>query len=66
VGYNIYSGGQSGGPYTKINSALNVSTTYTDNSVQAGQTYFYVATAVDAGGTESGFSNQVQAVIPSP
>jgi hypothetical protein len=66
VGYNVYRGSATGGPYSKINSALNASTNYTDNSVQAGQTYYYVTTAVDGSGLESGYSNQVQAVIPSP
>jgi fibronectin type 3 domain-containing protein len=66
VGYNVYRGGTSGGPYTKINSALESSTNYTDSSVQAGQTYYYVATAVDSTGAESAYSSQVQAVIPSP
>jgi Abnormal spindle-like microcephaly-assoc'd, ASPM-SPD-2-Hydin/HYDIN/CFA65/VesB-like, Ig-like domain len=66
VGYNVYRGGTSGGPYTIINSALDSSTSYTDSSVQAGQTYYYVTTAVDSTGTESSYSNQAQAVIPSP
>lgn len=66
VGYNIYRGTTSGGPYTIINSTLDSSTSYTDSSVQAGQTYYYVATGVDSSGTESAYSNQVQAVIPSP
>ena len=66
VGYNIYRGSQSGGPYTKINSALDASTTYTDSSVQAGQVYYYVTTAVDSSGAESSYSNQIQAPVPSP
>ena len=66
VGYNVYRGSKSGGPYSQINSALDASTTYTDNSVTAGQTYYYVATAVDWSGNESGYSNQAQAVIPNP
>ena len=66
VGYNVYRGGTSGGPYTKVNSALDSTTNYTDSSVQAGQTYYYVATAVDSTGTESAYSSQVQAVIPTP
>jgi len=49
-----------------INSALDASTSYSDGSVQAGQTYYYVVTAVDAGGNESAGSNQTQAVIPTP
>ena len=67
VGYNVYRGGVSGGgPYSKINSALEASTAYTDNTVTAGQTYYYVTTAVDGSGNESGYSNQAQAVIPTP
>ncbi len=66
VGYNLYRGSQSGGPYTKINLALDASTTYTDSSVQAGQIYYYVTTAVDSSGAESSYSNQIQASVPSP
>jgi hypothetical protein len=65
VGYNVYRGVKSGGPYSQIN-ALNATTTDTDSSVQAGQTYFYVTTAVDATGKESVYSNETQAVIPTP
>jgi fibronectin type 3 domain-containing protein len=49
-----------------MNSALNATTSYPDTTVQAGQTYYYVATAVDGSGAESTYSNQVQAVIPTP
>jgi fibronectin type 3 domain-containing protein len=66
VGYNVYRGSQFGGPYVKINSALDTSTTYTDSSVQAGQTYYYVTTAIDSSGAESSYSNQIQALVPSP
>ncbi len=66
TGYNIYRGSTSGGPYTKINNTLNSSTAYTDNSVQAGQTYYYVTTAVDSVGSESIYSNEVQAIVPTP
>jgi hypothetical protein len=65
VGYNIYRGTKTGGPYSQITS-MNADTTVTDSSVQAGQTYFYVTTAVDGAGKESTFSNQTQAVIPTP
>ena len=65
VGYNIYRGMTSGGPYSKIGS-LNPDTTYTDGSLQAGQTYFYVTTAVDDSGQESAKSNQTQAAVPTP
>jgi len=66
IGYNVYRSITSGGPYTKINLALNGATTYTDNTVQEGQTYYYVATAVDSSGTESKYSNESATVIPSP
>jgi hypothetical protein len=64
VGYNVYRGSQSGGPYSKINSALDPSTTYTDTTVAPGQTYYYATTAVNTAGQESTYSNLVQAVIP--
>jgi hypothetical protein len=66
VGYNVYRATVSGGPYTKINTALNATTAFVDNSVQAGQTYYYVTTAVDGTGLESGYSNQVKTIIPTP
>lgn len=66
TGYNVYSGTVSGGPYTKLNPSLVTSTTYTDSTVQAGQTYYYVTTAVDSQSVESGDSNQATAAVPSP
>jgi hypothetical protein len=65
VGYNVYRAGVSGGPYTTVASA-NSGTNFVDGSVQSAQTYYYVVTAVDTGGAESVYSNQVQAIIPSP
>jgi len=64
VGYNVYRSNQSGGPYSKINSALDSNTAYTDNSVTAGQTYYYATTAVNSEGQESAYSNLAEAVIP--
>ena len=66
VGYNVYRGTVSGGPYTMINGSLDGSTAYADNTVVSGTTYYYVATAVDGSSNESGYSNQAQAVTPSP
>jgi hypothetical protein len=65
VGYNVYRGTTSGGPYAKVNSSLDPSTLYTDNTVQNGQTYYYVSTAVNSAGAESGYSNQLLMVIPA-
>jgi hypothetical protein len=64
VGYNVYRGSATGGPYTMINTSLNAPADYVDLNVQAGQTYFYVVTSVDSGGVESLFSSQVQALVP--
>ena len=66
VGYNIYRGTASGGPYTMINTSLDSTTTYTDNTVVSGQTYYYVATAVNGDSQESGYSNQATAIVPNP
>ena len=66
AGYNVYRGANTGGPYAQINSALETATAYTDSSVQSGQTYYYVTTAVDQNGVESSYSNEAEGVIPTP
>ena len=66
AGYNIYRGTAVAGPYAKVNSSLITGSNYVDPSVQAGQTYYYVATAVDSNNNESAYSNQATATIPTP
>jgi fibronectin type 3 domain-containing protein len=66
VGYTIYRGRQSGGPYAKLNSSPQPDTTFTDQAVQSGTTYFYVTTSIDIYSVESAFSNEAQVTIPSP
>ncbi|MGB6251573.1 MAG: choice-of-anchor D domain-containing protein [Terriglobales bacterium] len=66
VGYNIYRGNVSGGPYSMINSSPDSATTYIDSTVVSGNTYYYVSTAVNSESQESGYSNQATAVIPNP
>ena len=66
IGYNIYRGVKSGGPYSKINSVLDASTLYTDTTVVDGTTYYYATTAVNSSNEESAYSNQTAAVIPGP
>ena len=64
-GYNVYSSTVSGGPYNRLTSTPVATPAYTDNTVQAGLTYYYVVTAVDAtANTQSGYSNQAAAVVP--
>ena len=62
VSYDLYRSTFSGGPYGLVASAI-LGTSFVDQSVTAGETYFYVATAWD-GTKESGFSNQVIAAVP--
>jgi len=64
IGYNVYRRVGSSGSYTKLNSSVNATTSYTDTSVQSGQTYDYVTTAVDSSNVESAYSNQATAAIP--
>jgi hypothetical protein len=64
AGYNVYRSTVSGSSYAKVNSALLAGVSYSDGSVQSGQTYYYVATAVDGSGNESVYSNEVSAIIP--
>ena len=66
AGYKVYRSSTSGGPYAVISSSPVTSTVYTDPSVTAGSTYYYVVTAVDSSGAESSYSNQATAVIPTP
>jgi fibronectin type 3 domain-containing protein len=66
MGYYVYRGTQTGGPYAKLNATPISLTTYTDSAVQAGQAYFYVATSVDSNNVESSFSNETSAIIPTP
>jgi len=65
-GYNLYRGTKSGGPYTRMNAKLVPSTHFTDSSVKAGLTYYYVATSLDKKSVESKYSNQVKVEVPTP
>lgn len=66
TGYNLYRATTAGGPYTKVNSTPVSASSYTDTNVQAGTTYYYVATAVTSDKTESAYSNQAQLTVPTP
>ncbi len=66
VGYDVYRATTSGGPYTQLNSTLVAATSYTDTTVVAGQTYYYVGRAVDNYNNESVYSNEAQATVPFP
>jgi len=64
VSYDIFRANTSGGyGSTPLNPSPIAATTYVDTSVVSGQTYFYVATAVDGAGS-SADSNEVSVTIP--
>jgi hypothetical protein len=65
VGYNLYRGTTSGGPYpSKLTPSPLTTTSLVDNMVMAGTTYYYVATSVDQNSVESIYSNQITATVP--
>jgi len=64
VSYNLKRGTTSGGPYDTLVASGMSATSYTDNTVVNGTTYYYVVTGVNAGG-ESPNSNQASATPAS-
>jgi PKD repeat protein len=63
TGYKVYYG-QTSGSYSANLDARN-STTYTVPSLTNGATYYFAVTAYSASGTQSAFSNQISATVPS-
>lgn len=64
IGYYVYRTTISGLEFTRLNSSAINALKYTDTAVSAGQTYFYVVTAVNSSGVQSGFSGEAVAIIP--
>ncbi len=65
VTYNIYRSTTSGSYSQTPLASSGTAMTYTDMSVTAGITYYYVVTAVSSAG-ESAHSNETPATIPTP
>jgi hypothetical protein len=65
TGYNLYRAiyASSCGAFSKINSAVNAGTTYTDSTVAGGTTYCYASTAINSSNEESGYSNEAQVTV---
>jgi hypothetical protein len=61
-GYNIYRSTTQGSGYGKLNVALLSTSDYVDSTVNNGTPYYYVVTAVDANGHESGNSSEAGAI----
>jgi hypothetical protein len=64
AGYNVFRSPSGASSYQQLNSSVLTGTTYTDSTVQAGQSYDYIVESVDASGVESAPSNMASAVIP--
>lgn len=65
VGYNVYRGTISGGPYSKLTTTLTANLFFLDTTAAVSTQYFYVATAVDSNSNESGYSNQASITTPA-
>jgi fibronectin type 3 domain-containing protein len=66
AGYNLYRSTTSGSGYVKLNGGLITRARYADSTINYDKTYYYVCTAVNTSGLESGYSNQVSFSIPAP
>lgn len=64
AGFNVYRSPSGASAYQQLNSDVLTGTTYTDSTVQAGQSYDYIVKSVDASGAESAPSNTATAAIP--
>jgi hypothetical protein len=64
VGYHVYRGQVSGGPYSSASSSVDA-LSFDDSNVADGTTYYYVVTSVDSSGVESAYSNQASAQVPN-
>ena len=67
AGYNIYRSTDPNLPrdkWTKLNSTLATKTTFLDNNVESGKTYYYYVTAVDQSGNVSNPSDVKSETVP--
>ncbi|MFH0932842.1 MAG: fibronectin type III domain-containing protein [Nitrospirota bacterium] len=59
AGYNVYRSLTSGTGYERLTKSLIKKLYYRDTGLKKGKTYYYVVTAVNTSGMESGYSNEV-------
>jgi fibronectin type 3 domain-containing protein len=62
AGYNVYRSPVSGGGWVKANASPVNGTVFTDPGLRNARTYYYIVTALDGPGNESGPSNEVAAL----
>ena len=65
IGYFIYRRMGPTGTFSRLDSSPDSLTTFTDNNVTDGATYYYVVTAVSPGEVESQFSTEVSVTVPA-
>ena len=66
IGYRLYRRSAFPAAYVPLTADLQSITDYADLAVSAGETYFYVVTAVGADNVESDYADEISATIPIP
>ena len=66
AGYHVYRSTTSGSGYTRLNTSLLSSPTFTDGSISYYTIYYYAVTAVDADGYESTYSREASVMPTDP
>ena len=66
AGYNLYRRDDGGSTYTKLNTALLTTTSYTDTGLTDSTTYHYAISAEDTNGNESAMSADASATTNTP
>ncbi|HWF12299.1 MAG TPA: choice-of-anchor D domain-containing protein [Candidatus Acidoferrales bacterium] len=65
VGYNIYRESSSDGPWVRLNVSIDAGLSYTDPTVQNGQSYLYAVSTVSPDDFESALSDPIPVLIPA-
>ena len=66
AGYRIYRAPSSGGPYTRIGQIQVMAAPEFTGPALGNGTWFFVVTAYNTAGLESGYSNEVSKIIATP
>ena len=64
AGYHVYRTAAGGSNYAMLSPSVDTQTTYTDSTVQSGNSYDYVVKSVDKNGVESAPSNTTGVTVP--
>jgi hypothetical protein len=64
AGYNVYRAPSGSSMYQLLNSSVDTQTTYTDSTVQSGQSYDYIVESVDDSGVASAPTSPIAVTIP--